>query len=132
MRLRFWQITRLHHFGCVCLSLLSLWSSHCGNGSFEELSLHLHNENCLLARPVGPGLDKGVQLRRDMSLLEPGWQSRLVVERSERKTGVSETIETGCHCHSGHLCCACTGWCPNASSKASQSVWCPIWLQTSG
>ena len=35
----------------------------------------------------------------------------LVLERCERKTGVSETIETGCHCHSGHLCCACTGCC---------------------
>ena len=66
----------------------------------------------LIMKLVGPGLDKDVQLRRDMSLLEPDWQSRLVVERCERKTGVSETIETGCHCHSGHLCRACTGCCP--------------------
>ena len=46
---------------------------------------------------------------------------------ANEKTGVSETIETGCHC----LPCA-HRLLPSAFSMVPLSAWCPIWPQTSG
>ena len=68
---------------------------------------------------MGPGLDKDVQLRRDMSLLESNWQSRLVVRDHRNKLSLSLLSPLPCV----HRLCIIHGTTERVVPDLAKDVW---------